>query len=270
MNIPLLLYHSISDRSTSSYQTWTVSPDLFDRHMSLLRDRGYLPMTVTEIVKLMQTGAVFPGRLVGITFDDGLADFLEGAAPILKKYGFAATLYVATGFVGETSRWLDDLGERERPMLTWKQIASLEQVEIGSHGHGHLQMDIISESQAVEEIVKSKKILEDKLDRRIESFAFPHGYHTGKLLKILEQTGYTSACVVDHAMANEADDVFALPRIIVASDVSTSMLDEYLQGNGLRQRSFLRAPMKLAWRMARRTGMDRGLSFANRDFSHSS
>jgi peptidoglycan/xylan/chitin deacetylase (PgdA/CDA1 family) len=185
----------------------------------------------------------------------------------LNKYGFPATLFVATGFVGETSRWLEDLGEGDRPMLTWKQIASLEHVEIGSHGQRHLQMDIISESQAADEIIESRKILEENINRPVQSFAFPHGYHTGKLLKIVKQAGYTSACVVDHAMAKQDADVFALPRIIVSSDVSTSLLEEYLQGKGLRQQSLLRGPMKFAWRMARRTGMDTRLSFANRDFS---
>jgi len=268
MNIPILLYHSVSSQSTDLYRPWAVSPDRFDKHMAYLSNSGFQPLAVKDILNTIKSGSLGTlKRPVGITFDDGLADFFDGAYPILKKYRFPATLYIATGYVGETSRWLADLGEQNRPMMSWDQITSLDGIEIGSHTHSHPQLDIVPENQARDEILQSKKMLENHLNRSIDTFAFPHGYHTRKLLKIVKSAGYNSACIVDHRMANAEDDVLSLPRIIVTADVSTTTLAEYLNGKGLRRKSLLSLPMKFTWRMVRRMKLERFLPATDRDFS---
>lgn len=268
MNIPILLYHSVSDQATRLYQTWAISPSRFEEHLAYLYHHGYQPMTISKIINAIRSGGKsLPERVVGITFDDGLADFLDGAVPILKKYNFPATLFVTTGFVNGTSRWLWDLGEQHRAMLTWEQIALLDNVEIGSHGHQHLQLDLVSTSRARKEIMKSKEILESHLDCTVKSFAFPHGYHTKRLTNIVKDAGYELACVVDHRMANSGDNKYALPRIIITSDVSTAVLEEYLHNKGLRQKHFWSSSMKFAWRTARWARIEHYLSYAARDFS---
>lgn len=267
MNIPILLYHSVSDQSTSLYRQWAISPSRFEEHMAYLYEHGYQAMTMTSIAKAMCLGeSKFPERPVGITFDDGLADFLDGAVPVLRKYGFTATLFVATGFVGETSRWLADLGEQDRPMLTWGQLAALGGIEIGSHGHTHPQMDIVSPSQAQDEIIQSKKLLEQHLGRTVDAFAFPHGYHTKRLLKVVKNAGYLSASIVDHRMANVEDDAFTIPRIIITADITTDMLAKYLEGEMLRRKTGWGLLMKAAWRATRFAGVERFLPPTNTDY----
>ncbi|MGH7870054.1 MAG: polysaccharide deacetylase family protein [Candidatus Dormibacteraceae bacterium] len=84
-----------------------------------------------------------PEKTVVITFDDGFADFYREALPLLQNYRYTATLYVATGFVGGTSRWLGSCGEGDRPMLTWstlREIAALG-IEIGANTHTHPELD---------------------------------------------------------------------------------------------------------------------------------
>ena len=115
--------------------------------------------------------------------------------------------------------------------------------------------------------MKSKEILESQLNCMVKSFAFPHGYHTKGLINTVKDAGYQSACVVDHRMANPGDDKYALPRIIITSEVSTAVLEEYLHNKGLRQRHFWSSSMKFAWRTARWARMEPYLSFATRDFS---
>ena len=252
MNIPILLYHSVSDQATTPYRPWSMPIAEFELHMACLLEQGYQPMTLSSLTQAIRSGSAdLPKRPVVLTFDDGMADFLSGAVPILKKYQFPATLYVATGYVGETSRWMKMLGEQNRPMLSWDEIASLENVEIAAHSHTHRQLDIIPLSQAHDEILISKKTLEQQLGRLIHSFAFPHGYHTEKLLHMVKDAGFTSACIVGHRMATDTSDLFALPRIIITSDVTTKTLCQYLQGVGLRNNTILNRVEKKIWRIFR-------------------
>lgn len=252
MNIPILLYHSISSCSSNLYRPWILSPPLFEQHVIHLREQGYQPLTVKSIVDAIRfDGTELPECPVGITFDDGLADFYSGAMPILKKYNFPATLFVTTGYVGFTSRWLATQGEIDRPMLTWEEIESLEGVEIGAHGHSHLQLDLIPVSQAQKEIIYSKILLERHLSRSIDTFAFPHGYYTEELLGVVKEAGFSSSCIVEHTLADDSCNVFALPRINITADVTTEVLGQYLQGIGLRRRNIWRSFLRKAWRMVR-------------------
>jgi O-antigen biosynthesis protein len=253
MNIPILLFHSVSDQASSIYRPWAITPKDFESHIAYLCDQGYQPLTIGQVAQIIRAGGVgLPGRPVVLTFDDGMADFLSGAVPILNKYQFPATLYIVTGNIGQSSKWLTDEGEQNRPMLSWDEITCLSGIEIGAHSHTHPQLDIVSLSKAREEILISKEILEQHLSSPVQTFAFPHGYHTSQLVNLVQDAGYTSACIVGHEMATDSSNVFSLPRIIVTSDVTTTKLGQYLQGIDLRQDNAWRKVLQITWRMVRK------------------
>jgi peptidoglycan/xylan/chitin deacetylase (PgdA/CDA1 family) len=258
-NVPVLMYHSISDpeKAAPKFKQFTVSPELFEEHMAYLHQQGYTPITVSQFVAARAPGgAGLPRRPVVLTFDDGFADFYTEALPILKKYGFTATLYITTGYVGDTSRWLEHDGEGERPMLTWKQIAEIDQsgIECGGHSHTHPQMDTLAYSASAQEIEKSKQLLEEHLGHSVESFAYPFGYHTANVRRQIREAGYTSASAVKHAMSTETTEPFALARWTVQSTTNIDSLAAFLGGDGLPMFStmFMRARTPL-WQIARRS-----------------
>jgi peptidoglycan/xylan/chitin deacetylase (PgdA/CDA1 family) len=254
MNIPILLYHSVSDHSSERFRPWTIHPDLFAEHMQYLFESGYKPITVSDLANAIHAhGNGLPKKPVVITFDDGFADFMTEASPVLKQYGFPCTLYITTKYINQTSAWLASEGEENRPMLSWDEIRELDSsdIECGAHGHSHRQLDIAPYAEACEEILESKAILERMLDSPITSFSFPHGYHTKRLLKFLKLSEYSSGCTVCHSMASDRSDPYALPRIIIHADVSIKQLGLYLSGHHLRNDSESRILKVGAWRACR-------------------
>ena len=100
--IPILCYHSI-DVSGSLIST---SPTLFASHMSYLAASHYQVVSMAEAVECCTNGSPLDRRTVVLTFDDGYANNHADALPVLKRYGFRATFYIATGFVGARASWM--------------------------------------------------------------------------------------------------------------------------------------------------------------------
>ena len=253
--IPILLYHSISSDTASGFRTWSLAPERFESHMRYLHDERYTPLTVSELVHELRGARRLPAKPIVISFDDGLSDFYSGAFPALKKYGMPSTLYVVSGCVGSTSRWLVTEGESQRSMLSWRQLRELDRagVEIGAHSHSHPQLDTLPSSEAWSEILLSKCQIEDHLGHRVESFAYPHGYHSAHVRGLVQQAGFSSACAVKHAFSACDDDPFSLARIVVTNEITVAQLDRLLHGGKLQIAPRYELIRTRMWRLTRRS-----------------
>lgn len=201
MRLPILMYHSISERPTRATAALAVRPAAFADQMALLRDRGFTPLPFC---------AVFGGervihqvvKPVVITFDDGYADFHENALPVLAQYGFAATLFVTTG-------WLADAGPDTagRPLdrtLRWTQVreAAAAGIEVGGHSHSHSQLDQLSDASLTEELTRNKGLLEERLGSAVTTMAYPYGYSSARVRRAVRAAGYIGASAVANRMAD--------------------------------------------------------------------
>lgn len=236
MLVPILLYHSISDNADPGYRKWSLSPQLFSAHLSYLRSAGYTPLTVTQFVELITSGdKLIPVRPIVLTFDGGQADFYHSALPILVQHEFVATLYVVTGYIGGVSQWLSPTGAGSPAMMSWTQIAKLPMVgiEVGAHTHTHPQLDTLAYAEARYEIVRSKTILEQKLGRRVASFAYPDGYYTQNIRNLVQEAGFLSACTTKQALSSASADPFTLSRLTITADMDVEHLRQLLNGQSL-------------------------------------
>ena len=254
----ILMYHSVSDVAHSRFRRFTIAPHVFAEQMAYLYQHGYTPITVTQYIKaLTQKTHTLPDRPVVLTFDDGFADFFTAALPRLKQYNFAATLYVATAFIGDTSRWLLYEREAARLMLNWEELTEISNsgIECGAHSHSHPQLDILPYIQAQNEIIQSRKLLEQHLYCEVSSFAYPFGYHTSRIRQLVREAGYTSACAADNTLCSNPYDPFSLARSIVSADMDMKtfanlLVDPELPPGGTN-RIYVCARSAL-WRFSRR------------------
>jgi peptidoglycan/xylan/chitin deacetylase (PgdA/CDA1 family) len=249
--IPILMYHSISSYAGPRFRPWTVPSERFEDHLSYLADCRYTPITVTQLVHARSRGQdALPDRPVVITFDDGYADFYESALPALYRRGFAATLYIATAYVGGTCGWLQREGEASRAMLTWSQVSEIAAagIECGGHSHTHPRLDAIPATAARDEIVKCKTLLEEHLGQTVSSFAYPHGWHTNAVKRMVRTAGYTSACAVKNMPSSAMDDPFDLARLLVTADMAVADLEALLTCRVFPLAAMLRHTARPIWR----------------------
>ena len=102
------------------------------------------------------------GKMVLINFDDNWKSQYENAKAILDEYQFKSTFYIVCDYVDGKNR------------LTWQQIQKLQEEghEIGSHTINHANLDQIAPDSKYDEIVESKKCLEDR-GFNVNSFSYP-------------------------------------------------------------------------------------------------
>jgi peptidoglycan/xylan/chitin deacetylase (PgdA/CDA1 family) len=118
----VLLYHRVGERPLDPWRL-TVDPEIFAGQMEALA-RDWSPLSLAELIEGFVRRRL-PERAVAVTFDDGYADNIEIAAPILAEHRIPATLFVATGLVDAGGApWWDQLAslvlepERLPPTLT--------------------------------------------------------------------------------------------------------------------------------------------------------
>jgi peptidoglycan/xylan/chitin deacetylase (PgdA/CDA1 family) len=132
----VLLYHRVTTLATDP-QLLAVTPERFRQHMEVLRSE-YAPMPLGELARRSRRGRA-PRRAVAVTFDDGYADNLYEAEPILRELGIPATVFVATGHVGtDREFWWDEL---ERLMLLGGERPAELRVSHRGEGQRHPTRD---------------------------------------------------------------------------------------------------------------------------------
>jgi peptidoglycan/xylan/chitin deacetylase (PgdA/CDA1 family) len=221
--VPILLYHSIATDAPACARGFTVAPLAFAHHLNLIKERGLRALSVADLLRVRAQGErQLLARAVVITFDDGFADFATAALPALRARELAATLYVTTGALGRAG------------MLTQGAVADLarEGIEIGGHSHTHPHLDTLGPGAARDEIARCTALLEDLTGRAPVSFAYPHGYHSPGLRRLVAGAGYAGACAVKNAFSSDRDDPLALARLTLRDTTSPAVLAAWLDRRG--------------------------------------
>jgi peptidoglycan/xylan/chitin deacetylase (PgdA/CDA1 family) len=123
----ILLYHRVSELE-SDPQRLAVTPDRFSKHLEVIASH-FTPVGLRPLVEHARRGTL-PPRAVAVTFDDGYADNLENAKPLLERWNVPATLFVATSYVGGAREfWWDEL---ERLLLTESALPEIVSLRVGN------------------------------------------------------------------------------------------------------------------------------------------
>ena len=114
----ILMYHNIAIPSQGvRLRSLYVTPDMFRFQMWYLKQAGYQVVSLDEIADYAKdsSSAAKSEKKIALTFDDGFADFYHNAFPILKEYGYTATVYLVSDQIGNFNTWDDHQLNAEKP-----------------------------------------------------------------------------------------------------------------------------------------------------------
>lgn len=219
--LPILMYHRIAPTGSPVTARYRVTPAAFEEQLRYLHAAGFYSVGLEEWRAAMEVKKPLPGRAVHITFDDGYLDFLTHAWPLLKGYGFSATVFLVADAIGQSNHWDRVYGE-ETPLLGWKELRQLqnEGVEFGSHSASHRPLTALSLEEVVCEAARSRAILERGLGVALKAFAYPYGDVDPVVQHLIGACGYTFGLSCRPGLSRFQDALLALPRIEVTGSDS--------------------------------------------------
>jgi len=206
--IRVLTYHSIADEFINGeYAQMTTPKDLFEYQMRFLHENNYRSISCEDMVMSLISKKEIQPKSIAITFDDGFKDNLTNALPVLKKYGFKATIFLTTGFVG-----------KNKDYLSWKDVDELLDsglICFGLHTCMHKKLSGLSDAELDDELGLSKRILEEKTKRPVNIFAYPFGSYGSfceKTVRVLKEKGYKAAFTTIAGTNTAETDMFRFRR----------------------------------------------------------
>lgn len=234
VQIPILMYHSISNENEYNihpYYRLNTSPKMFKEHMNYLKLNNYSVINLTEANEYVKRQIQKNKRYVVITFDDGYKDFYTDAFPILNSYGYIAHVYLPTAFIG--SRF------HNKECLNWDEVLELGKYgnQFGSHTVSHPDLIKLKKDEIISEILESKKEIESKTGRIIDSFAYPYAFPSerkkfiGFLGESLKKYGYSNCVTTQVGTIKDNKKHFFLKRIPVNSFDDLMFFQAKLEGS---------------------------------------
>jgi peptidoglycan/xylan/chitin deacetylase (PgdA/CDA1 family) len=255
--MPALMYHSVSAVS-GPMRDLAVPPERLVEQLTALAGAGYRLVGLSEALDLLAAGST--DRIVAVTFDDGYRDFLTEGVPALAVAGARATLYASVGHLGDRAGWLGRWSPDFGPLLSWDELAEVAAagVEVGNHSLIHHPLDVLPPAQLREEIVRGRDELEQRLQRRVRSFAYPHGYHGRRVRDLVQEAGHDNATEVGRRLHRPGERRFAVPRLQPSPDHTGADLVALVAGLGPQVVPQLKRLAQPAWRMVRLTARRAG------------
>lgn len=210
----ILMYHSVGNNG----EFFTVKPKDFERQMEYLYKKKFNVIRLTDMVNFLEKKIKPPRNSIVLTFDDGYEDNFTEVFKILKKFNFPATIFLSTALLDgkKTNKSGTSLN-----ILNEKQIREMYNsglFDFEPHTHNHRRLTEISIDEAENEISRSKRIIEDMLDKKCVSFAYPYGAFNKEIAEMTKDH-FRAILGVRKGRVDLSSDLFELKRNSVDSAV---------------------------------------------------
>lgn len=211
--IPILCYH----RFGPGHEKMSVSEENFRAQMQYLKDNNFHVIAMKDIYDFVKGMGALPKKSVIITIDDGYRSNYDIAFPILKEFGFHATIFLYTDFMGA------------RAAMSWKQIKEMAEsgyVDFQPHSKTHPNMTLpkIDESnqdyvQRIKEEVDSPTYKISKfVNNPLHTFAYPYGDTNDMIIEYLEDKDYSLGVTVQAGSNPTFSHPYMLHRTMIYGD----------------------------------------------------
>jgi peptidoglycan/xylan/chitin deacetylase (PgdA/CDA1 family)/GT2 family glycosyltransferase len=216
--VAVLAFHAIADlHADPVLHAYGVPPARFAQHLDALARHGWTFIGLDGLLDTLAGVGDARRRALLVTFDDGYADLLHEACPILVQRDIPGVVFAVAGRLGDTNTWDRHLGAGELRLLDSEGLQAVARcgVEIGSHGSSHRSLAEVTGQTLAAEVAGSADELEAAGLPRPRVFSYPYGEWSAEAAKAAHDSGYAAAFTVRPGIVRPGQDRYLLPRIEV-------------------------------------------------------
>jgi peptidoglycan/xylan/chitin deacetylase (PgdA/CDA1 family) len=129
----ILMYHKVSEDNVDGL---TISTKKLEEQFEFIRRKGYQTLSFHDLSEARKMGKPLPKRSIILTFDDAYHNFLEFAVPLLKSYGYKASVFIPVGYMGKTNIW-DQGSDSLLSANEMRELTKDSDIEFGLHSFLH-------------------------------------------------------------------------------------------------------------------------------------
>jgi len=205
--VVIFVYHRFGN---DIYPSTNISISNFENHLNYLKKNNFTVLNFGDAVDYINNPEIpFMEKVACITVDDGYKTFKSHAMPLLRKFGFKATLFINSESVGGGS------------YMDWGEIKEVykQGIEIGNHSHSHAYFLNISKNQRLNEFKKDLQICQEEIHEHLgfypNIFAYPYGEFDLEMKASLKDLGFNAA-VAQNSGVMYLHDNYSIPRFPMA------------------------------------------------------
>jgi len=238
----ILTYHRIADRTPGiPAPTWNTTPEAMRSQLAGLIERGFKPWSLSAVLEARRESRPLPPGVFVVTFDDGYANNLLNALPVLESLNVPATVFLATSFLDSRSPFpFDDwraAGSQLAPPNSWRPLTTREcgrllesgLIELGSHTHTHRKL-LNQPAEFLQDLAESVSLLQGQFGVLKPTLAFPHGITSPALVAVSREAGVVCALSTQPDLISLSSDPLCWGRFSVESHDTAATLAGKLSG----------------------------------------
>lgn len=224
----ILCYHVVESPADTRFG---ITRETFHQHLDYLDDAGYNVVYLADLYDYVSgKRESLPENPVVITIDDGWACTYDIFYKEMQRRGMPFTAFIYPNFINGS-----------RFALTWEEIREMSDngVDIQSHtlSHGYLTERMQTERDDYgrwlqDELLRSKKILEEKTGKPVRFLAYPYGEYDTAVTRATERAGYDAGLTCNFGRNERGIDPFRLRRVVIDE---TTTFDQFRQYLGARK-----------------------------------
>jgi peptidoglycan/xylan/chitin deacetylase (PgdA/CDA1 family) len=243
----ILMYHRIAvEPAGRPKPTWNVRPRRLEQQLAGLLARGWQAWPLRQVLSCAARDLPIPRKTFVVTFDDGYANNLIHAAPILTRLHVPATVFVATAYLDSKQPFPSDdwppAGQPGVPSETWRPLTTEEcrrlsangLIELGAHTHTHSDFRGRRDALA-DDLRQNLTVLHESFGVEQPAFAFPYGtkidgFASSDLAQAAREVGVTCSLTSEADIVRTGDSPFDWGRFAVEDHDTAGTLAGKLGG----------------------------------------
>jgi len=215
--VAVIVWHDV----VPAKEVWFDTPlDTFKEQLAAIARGGYHVVSLETLRRHLERGAALPERPLALTFDDNGHGIYENAFPLLRRYGFPATMFVHTNFVGTTTT---------KRHTTWAQLTEMSRsgvMTVQSLTANHPpDLRRLDDAAVVHELTLSRRSLEVRLGGHVYALVYPEDNYDRRLERLAAANGYELAFIEDWGNAGDSANLLEIHRYSALTRFAQALSD---------------------------------------------